>query len=138
MQKRRIALGFFAAALFLPPIFYPVSSAQAQAPASVGAAPKIDRFDLDPPQRLAPGESLIFRLSGSPRCNASVTIDGVKDRISLREVVPGIYEAAYTIKTDDRITPSSAVTGNLRLGSQDVSAALSVPLVETAPVAGSR
>jgi hypothetical protein len=112
-------------------------SAQAQGPASPIAAPIIERFDLDPPGRLVPGEALIFRLSGSPHGNASVGIDGVNRKIALHEVMTGIYEGAYTIRTGDRIDVDSTVTGNLRLGKQELSTILSQPLVGNFPVAAS-
>lgn len=124
-----------AAALFLPPIFFP-AQAKAQGPAA--AAPAIERFDLDPPGRLVPGEALIFRLTGSPRANASVSIEGVHRKIALREVMPGIYEGAYTLRQGDQVSVDSAVTGNLRRGNQQLSAALSQPLVDTTAVAVSR
>lgn len=111
---------------------------QAQQPAPPVAAPRIERFDLDPPSRLAPGEALILRLSGSSRGNASVTIDGVQDRIVLREVMAGIYEGAYTIRPGDRIDVDSVVTANLRHGNQELSTVLAQPLVENSPVAASR
>ena len=132
----------FAPAVFLSlallSLGFSFGPAQAQGPASPIAAPRIERFDLDPPSRLVPGEALIFRLSGSSRGNASVTIDGVNRKIALREVMPGIYEGAYTIRTGDRIDIDSVVTGNLRLGNQELSSVLLQPLVENSPVAASR
>jgi hypothetical protein len=121
-----------AAALFLPPVFFP-ATAKAQAP-----APTIERFDLDPPDRLVPGEALIFRITGSSRASASVSIEGVNRKIALREVIPGIYEGAYTIRSGDQISIHSAVSGNLRRGNQELSAALAQPLVETTSVATTR
>ena len=124
-------------AVFLP-LLLPSGSAQARQPAAPIAAPGIDRFDLDPPKRLAPGEALIFRISGTPRGNASVSIDGVRGRIALNEVMPGIYEAAYTIRNGDRIEIDTVVTGHLRLGKQERSTFLRQALVEISPVAASR
>jgi hypothetical protein len=137
VKHQRTTLLVIAAALFLPPVFAPVSVAKAQAP-TITAAPSIERFDLDPPDRLVPGEALIFRLTGSPRANASVTIDGLNRKIALREVMPGIYEGAYTIKAGDRIDVFSAVTGNLRRGGQELTTALNQPLVETTAIATTR
>jgi hypothetical protein len=132
----------FAPAVFLSLVLlslaFSFGPAQAQPPASQTVAPRIDRFDLDPPSRLVPGEALIFRLSGSPRCSASVTIDGVSDEIALNEVMTGVYEGAYTIRKGDRIDVDSAVIGNLRLGKQDFSTVLRQPLVENSPFAASR
>ena len=52
--------------------------------------------------------------------------------------MPGIYEGAYTIRNGDRIDLDSVVTGNLRVGNQELSAVLGQPLVENYPVAVSR
>lgn len=136
MNSRLIARAFLIAA-FISPI-NPSSFALAQSPAAIPAAPRIDRFDLDPPTRLMPGEALIFRLTGSSRCNASVSIQGVKDKVALREVMAGIYEGAYTIKNDDRIDIDSIVTGHLRRGNQDIAAVLGQPLVDVSAVAAFR
>ena len=118
--------------------FGSAQQAQAQGSASPIAAPTIERFDLDPPERLAPGETLIFRISGSPGGHASVRIDGVSSKIALIEVMTGIYEGAYTIGNHDRIEVDSAVTGSLRLEDQERSTVLSQPLVENYPFAASR
>lgn len=112
--------------------------AHAEQPASVSAAPRIERFDLDPPQSLAPGEALIFRITGSPRSTASVSIAGVKQKVALREVIAGVYEGAYTVRKDDRIDVDSVVTGNLRQGNQQLSAILGQPLVDVSALAGLR
>ena len=132
----------FAPAVFLSLVLlslgFSFGSAQAQGPASPIAAPKIERFDLDPPDRLVPGEALIFRLSGSARGKASVRIDGVGEKLALKEVMAGIYEGAYTIKNGDRIHIDSAVTGYLRHGNQELSTVLGQPLIETSPVAASQ
>ena len=132
----------FAPAVFLSLVLlslgFSFGSAQAQGPASPIAAPRIERFDLDPPDRLVPGEALIFRLSGSARGKASVRIDGVGEKLALKEVMAGIYEGAYTIKNGDRIDLDSAVTGYLRHGNEELSTVLAQPLVENSPVAASR
>ena len=85
-----------------------------------------------------PGEALIFRLSGSARGSASVRIEGVKGKISLREAMTGIYEGAYTIAIGDRIDADSIVIGSLRLGNQERSTVLAQPLVETFPAVAFR
>ena len=135
------------AKLFAPAVFLSLAlltlamsfgPAQAEQLSSATAAPRIERFDLDPPQRLVPGEALIFRLTGTPRSNASVSIQGVEKKVALREVMAGIYEGAYTIKNRDRIDIDSIVTGNLRLGNQQLSAVLGQPLVDVSALAGLR
>lgn len=126
------------ATVLIAPLVDPSAIARAQGPAAASAAPRIERFDLDPPTRLVPGEALIFRITGTPRSNASVSIVGVKNTIALREAMPGIYEGAYTIKSNDKIDVDSAVTGNLRVGNQQLSAVLGQPLVDVSAVAGLR
>jgi len=93
------------------------------------AAPKIDRFDVDPPPRLAAGEELILTLAGSPGATASARIVGVKGKLVLNEIRTGVYEGAYTLKQRDRIAANAVVTGNLRIGNQETSAVLGKSLV---------
>jgi hypothetical protein len=134
-MNKRLLLLILTAWLFLPPLFFASSSARAQQPAARIAAPKIDRFDIDPPSRLVAGEALIFRISGSSSGTASVRIDGVKGKIALREVMTGVYEGAYTIGDGDQIVADSVVIGSLRLGNQERIAVLDQPLVEHPRVA---
>ncbi len=101
--------------------------------ASASAVPRIDRFEVDPPNRLVPGEELIFTLSGSPGGSASVRIDGVKGKLALDEIRTGVYEGAYTVKNRDTIAANTVVTGNLRLGKQERSTVLGQSLVESYP-----
>jgi len=101
------------------------ASARRPAPsARSAAAPKIDRFDAVPPARLVAGEELVLTLSGSPGGTASARIAGVKGKLVLDEVRPGVYEGTYTIKNRDRIAADAAVTGNLRIGDRETSAVL--------------
>ncbi len=88
------------------------------------AAPKIDRFDVDAPERLVAGEELILTLTGSPGGAASARIAGVKRKIALNEIRAGVYEGLYTIHRRDAITDSTVVTGNLRIGERETSAPL--------------
>jgi hypothetical protein len=136
-MHRKFAAWIFTMAVFLP-LAFPSGSARAQQPAAPVAAPRIERFDIDPPTRLVPGEALIFRLTGSSGGKASVEIDGVPSRIALKEVFTGVYEGAYTIKNRDQISFDTVVIGNLRLGNQERSAVLSQALVENSPFAVSQ
>lgn len=88
------------------------------------ATPRIDRFDLDPPSNLVPGEELRLTLGGTPGGKASARIVGVKGKIVLEETRTGIYEGRYTIRGRDRITANSVVTGNLLVGDRETSAVL--------------
>ena len=54
---------------------------------------------------------------------------GVKGKIVLNEISPGIYEGAHTIKNRDRIAANSVVTGNLRIGKRETSAVLGQSLL---------
>jgi len=93
------------------------------------AVPVIERFQVDPPRELAVGEQLVFTLTGSVHCIASARIEGIKGKIALDEIRPGVYEGAYTVRNRDRIAANAVVTGNLRLGSIERSTVLNQSLV---------
>jgi outer membrane lipoprotein SlyB len=105
------------------------ASARRPSPGSSAAAPKIDRFDLDPPTHLVAGEEMSMTLVGSPGGTASARIAGVRGKIVLNETRTGIYEGAYTIKNRDRIAANSVVTANLRIDQRETSAVLGHDLV---------
>ena len=110
----------------------PLLIAAARPPASVANAPSnpwIERFELDPPARLTPGEQLLFTLRGTPGGNASVRIAGVRGAVYLEELRAGIYEGVYVIKERDSIAVDAAVTATLRVGESDASANLGRSLV---------
>lgn len=92
--------------------------------AAASAIPTIDRFEVDPPANLRPGEQLFFTLHGTSAGKASVHIVGVKGKLLLEEVQNGVYEGAYTIKDRDRIASDAKVTATLNLGNRDASATL--------------
>ena len=125
MATANLRLGNRVASTILDEPLIGKASARRPAPAArSAAAPKIDRFDVDPPARLATGEELILTLSGSPGGTASARIVGVKGKLVLDEIRAGVYEGAYTIKNRDRIAADAVVTGNLRVGNQETSAVL--------------
>ena len=110
-----------------------VTGAGARWPGGSGSAngtPSISRFDVNPPNSLAPGSELIFTLEGSPDASASVRINGVRGKLDLEQVRPGVYEGAYAIKNRDRIAADTVVTGNLRLGTKEQSKVLGQSLVD--------
>ncbi len=113
---KKMLSGLFAL-LALVPLALP-AMAQAQQRAYAVAAPRIDGFDVEPARRLTAGNELLFTLYGSPGGTALVRIEKVVDRFPLEEVEPGVYEGTYTIKSRDRITATSMVTANLRVGNQ--------------------
>jgi outer membrane lipoprotein SlyB len=100
--------------------------------AALAAAPRIDRFEVDPVDRLASGRDLFFSVFGSPGGTASVRINGVKGKLSLQEVRGGVYEGAYTIKDRDRIAANSAATATLRRGDRETSVVLGQSLLAAA------
>jgi len=101
--------------------------------AAANAAPRIDRFDVDPPARLEPGAELLFTLLGSPGGSASVRLDGIRGKIALEEMSAGRYEGGYTVRNRDRISANTVVTGNLRLAKQERTKVLGQALVEATP-----
>jgi outer membrane lipoprotein SlyB len=118
-----------ASALLDEPLVGRVSARRPAPPMNSAAAPKIDRFDVDPPAHLVAGEELILTLSGSPGGTASARIAGTKGKVVLNEIRTGIYEGTYTINNRDRIAADAVVTGNLRIDNRETSAVLGQSLV---------
>lgn len=97
--------------------------------AAPAVTPKIDSFEVDAVEQLTPGTDLLFTLEGTADSKATLRITGVSRVIPMQEVEPGIYEAEYTIKTKDRLTPNSTVRATLRRGTRAVTAKLDQPLM---------
>ncbi len=91
---------------------------------NVGSQPKIERFRVTPINELSPGNELHFTFFGTPDGKADLSIAGVRGKLFMQEGNPGEYATTYTIRNRDRITPTSAVTVNLRVGDQLGSARL--------------
>ena len=115
------------------PLFSLTLSAPVQAqPASSAArayAPVIRGFDVQEVRKLTPGVELNFNLYGTPGGRATLSIAGANRNLNLTETDPGQYEGTYTLGSRDRITGSSAVTANLRVGNQVTSGVLSESLL---------
>lgn len=116
-------LGLGLSAILALPLAAPLaltltSTAVLAQPAAATAVPRIDGFDVEPATRLQAGRDLVFTLYGSPGGTAALRIAGVVDRIVMDEVEAGVYEGTYTIKARDRISATTAVTANLRVGNR--------------------
>ena len=96
---------------------------------SPSAVPSIDRFDVAPANRLSAGADLFFTLTGTPGGAASVRIAGLKGKLVMDEVRPGVYEGTYDVRDRDRIDPNGVVTASLRVGAQETSRVLGRSLV---------
>lgn len=96
-----------------------VAAAASTAPAATvvvppaAAAPVIERFTVSPIARIEPGAELRFVTAGTAGARASFSIEGVVRDIPMREVRPGRYEGAYTIRRDDNFPPSLNIVGTL-------------------------
>lgn len=90
---------------------------------------KIDRFSVVPIDKLEPGAELRFTLNGAPQAKAEFEIPGVINNVPMREVTPGVYEGAYTIRRMDNLAPSRPIVATLRAGDRTVSSTLTQPLI---------
>lgn len=102
---------------------------------SVATAPaglKIDRFSVAPIDKLEPGAELRFTLNGMAGGVAEFDIPGVVNNVPMREVRPGVYEGAYTIRRLDNLAPSRPVVATLRLGDRAVTSTLTQALLTDA------
>ncbi len=123
VRKRTVASNFrFPAAM---------GDAQALLPVAPSAL-KIERFTVAPIDRIEPGAELRFTLSGMAGGTAEFDIPGVVDKVPMREVRPGVYEGAYTLRRLDNLTPSRPAVATLRVGDRSVKTALSQPLTADA------
>lgn len=103
---------------------------------SVAVAPttglKIDRFSVAPVDKLEPGAELRFTLNGMPGGTAEFDIPGVVSKVPMREVSPGVYEGAYTIRRLDNLAPSRPAVATLRAGNRAVTSTLAQSLMADA------
>jgi len=93
---------------------------------------KIDRFTVAPVDKIEPGAELRFTLNGAPGGTAEFDIPGVINNVAMREVRPGVYEGAYTIRRLDNLAPSRPVVATLRVGDRAVTSTLTQPLMADA------
>ena len=93
------------------------------------AAATIERFDVAPVSSLASGANLFFTIAGTPNGAASVRIAGLRGKLVLDEVRPGVYEGTYDIRERDRLDPQAVATATLAVGAQEATRVLGRPLV---------
>lgn len=90
----------------------------------------IDRFTAQNVENLEPGTELVFTLNGTPKANATFSIDGVTYDQPMREVSAGRYEGRYVIRRQDAFASSGTqVTASLEKGERVVRARLDKNLV---------
>ncbi len=98
--------------------------------------PRIERFDVEGNDDLGAGNELLFSVYGTPGAKVDMAIRGTKGVFFLPEVKPGEYSGSYTIRRADRISATSPVTANMRIGNKVTTATLGKPLlVASAPKA---
>lgn len=117
----------------------PGGSAWAAKKKAAPPPPRIVAFELEPPEKVAAGNELFFRVEGTPGARATVRVGGVSRTLVLQEVDDGVYEGAYVLRPRDRTGPHSAATATLRRNGRSSSstlARLSVapPAVAAAPI----
>ena len=126
-RNRNIAVNYsFPAGMANPPVAAPLA-----APVPPVAVLKIERFTVAPIDKIEPGAELRFALSGMPGGSAEVEIPGV-NRVAMREVRPGAYEGAYTLRRMDNLLPSRPIVATLRVGNQSVKSNLTQALTADA------
>ena len=73
------------------------------------ALPEVRSLDVTTDGDLGPGSRLSFRAVGTPRAQAVVLrLPGIRERIALREVSPGVYVGRYTIKRNEVVQDERA------------------------------
>ena len=125
--NRTVLANFELGATMAPP---PVAVAPPPPPPPVRAPDplRIERFGMQPIERIEPGAELQFALEGMPGANASVDLPGVERDLRLRETRPGHYEGSYTIRRSDDLNPNRPIVATLRAGDRVVTANLNMPV----------
>lgn len=85
---------------------------------------KIGYFNLDAVTKLEPGAELHFVLKGSPDSQVNVVIPGISKKVSMREASPGVYEATYTLRKQDKPKPTSPIVVILSQGKNSLATKL--------------
>jgi hypothetical protein len=112
-----------------------ISSIVAQQP---GSDLQIDSFTVTPVKQLAPGTELTFTLLGTPNVSATLTITGTATNLPMKQTEPGVYQARYTIRSQDQITKDTVVRANLQQGDRVSSVRLQQSLIASdTPATGS-
>ena len=96
--------------------------------AAVGGA-LIERFTVSPIARIEPGAELRFAIAGTPGARATFNIEGVVRDVPMREVRPGRYEGAYTIRRDDNFPPSLNIVGTVEANGKSAQSKLNQALL---------
>lgn len=99
----------------------PVQPAQAPKPPQPLA---INKFNAMPIDRFEPGTEMRLQLEGTPGGHASFSVPEVAANVPMREVAPGRYEGAYTIKRGDRMPAGVEVVATLEANGQAVKSTL--------------
>jgi hypothetical protein len=97
---------------------------------------RIDRFSVEPVDRLLPGTELRFALDGPPGAHATFELPNVAPNLPMQETTTGHYVGNYTLRRQD-VLGSGPVTATLRSGDQWVSVPLDGPLIAGAGGASS-
>lgn len=101
------------------------SFALADTMAVVAPPPRIATFQMGPVDaRMRPGSTLRFSLQGTPGGAAIVDMPGIREDFALREVRPGFYEGAYTLRRGDHFNPERPIVATLRNGDLVVTTSL--------------
>ena len=119
---------YFRAQAAAPVAAAPAPVAPAPQP-TAAPAPRIERFNVAPVDRLDPGTDLRFTLTGTPGGRATFAIQGVARDVQMKEVKPGVYEGFYTVRRLDNFPPSGEIFAQLESGGQWVRSRLNQSLL---------
>src|SRR4029078_7515837 len=86
------------------------------------ASAEVRSLDVRSDGDLEAGSRLSFKAVGTPRAQAVVRVRGIRERIALREVSPGVYVGRYTIKRGEVVQDDGEVRLTLRMGNRSAAA----------------
>lgn len=117
--------------MLLPAAF--ITSALPVSALAQPAVAEVRSLDVRTDGDLGPGSRLSFRAVATPRGQAAVRIRGIRERIALREVSPGVYVGRYTIKRGEVVQDDQEVRVMLRLGNRTAAADYTLAEIMAAP-----
>ena len=108
-------------------------SLNAPAPAAVPAVPttsslRIEKITTRPAGPLLAGDELVVKATGTPKADASFTLEGITQNLPLKEMQEGVYEGSYTVRRNDSKANAKLLVTLSRQGFDPVTQTADTPI----------
>jgi hypothetical protein len=127
MKARLLRTHVAALMLLAPAASFIALPGTAMAAKRVAPAPEIFTLSVNSDEGLRAGADLDFSVEGTPRSKVSVALAKTNIVVSLRETSAGMYRGSYTVRSRDRIDPTSTISARLTSGSRTATRSFTWP-----------